>query len=103
MSRRFTLAFRVTAVDTPLVQCSLAANGELRIEELPQGEFLFSARFPNSQPTCICVITLKHLPDFVLEAKGAAQQFRAALSSEQEKFAESLNARVKQMSASHDQ
>jgi hypothetical protein len=83
----------VIVVDAPLIQYWLQPEGQLQLEEVDQGEFLFFARIPHFFGSCIRVVTLKHVPDFAQEAKKAAEQFRAALKSEEQKITESWGKR----------
>jgi len=75
-----SFGFPVIVIDGPLMRCSLAENGEVRLEEVDQGEFLF---FLGDFGTCIRVVTARCLAAFTLEAKQVADQLRAEL-----KFAE---------------
>ena len=83
------IAFPIIVVDTPIIQCSLQATGQLRLEEVNQGEFLFVARLPSHFASCIRVITATHLLAFADEAKRVAEKLRAALKPEEEKVMES--------------
>jgi hypothetical protein len=89
----FVIAFPVIVVDAPLIECSLQADGQLRLNEVDQGEFLFSAWLPRYFGSCIRVITAKYLPVFTREAKQAAEQVRAVLKPEEEKVRESWHQR----------
>jgi hypothetical protein len=84
----FVLAFPVIVVDTPLLECWLAPDRQLRLEEVTQGEFLFIARLPQHFGSCIRVVTAPHLEAFAQEAKDAAGRFRAALPGAQTKSGE---------------
>lgn len=85
----FGLAFPIIVVDTKLFQCSLQADGEMLLEETMMGEFLFVTKSPKNFGTCIRVVTLKHLPQFVFEAKRVAEEFREAFRSEDKKLQDS--------------
>lgn len=85
----FILAFPVIVIDAPLIQCWLASDGQLQLQDVDQGEFLFFARIPNFFGSCIRVVTSKQLPNFAQEAKKAAQQFRMVLKAEEQKVIES--------------
>jgi hypothetical protein len=85
----FILAFPVIVIDAPLIQSSLQPDGQLRLQELDQGEFLFFARIPRYFGSCIRVVTSKHLAEFAGEAKKAAEHFRNALKPEEQKITES--------------
>jgi len=82
----FGVAFPIIVVDTRLFQCSLQADGEILLEETMMGEFLFVTKFPKYFGTCIRVVTLKHLPQFVFEAKRVAGEFREFFKPEDKKL-----------------
>lgn len=82
----FGVAFPIIVIDTELFQCSLQENGEILVEEIIMGEFLFVTKIPQYFGSCIRVVTLKHLPQFVSEAKDVAQKFREAFKPEDEKL-----------------
>lgn len=77
---RFTLAFPVIVIDSPLISCSMLKNGKLRLKEVDSGEFLFLMAVPNHFGSCIRVVTESALPAFAKEAKQAATKFRAAFT-----------------------
>ena len=82
----FGIGFPIIVIDTELFQCSLQADGEVSLEEVLMGEFLFVAKIPKYFGSCIRVITLKHLPQFISEAKDVAQKLREAFNPEDEKL-----------------
>jgi hypothetical protein len=84
------VAFPVIVVDAPLIRCALHANGQLRLDEVDEGEFLFVANLPSRFASCIRVITATYLPAFAHEAKRVAEQLRGALKPQEEKIVESL-------------
>ena len=51
----FILVFPVIVIDTPLFECTLQSNGQLQLDEVSQGEFLFVARLPSRFGSCIRV------------------------------------------------
>lgn len=77
---RFTLAFPIIVVDSPLISCTLQKNGGLKLEEIDSGEFLFLTAFPDHFGSCIRVVTENALSAFAREAKRAATKFRRALT-----------------------
>ncbi|MEW6529336.1 MAG: hypothetical protein AB1473_00770 [Thermodesulfobacteriota bacterium] len=89
----FGFAFPVIVVNTPLIECSLLPSGELRLDEVAQGEFLFLARLPGYFGTCIRVVTAKHLPVFAREAKRAAELIREVLKPDEQRIIESWQER----------
>lgn len=56
--------FPVIVIDGPLIRCSLEENGEVQLEEVDQGEFLF---FLGGFGTCIRVVTARNLATFTFE------------------------------------
>jgi hypothetical protein len=72
------IAFPVIVVSSPLVRCSLDTNGEIAAEEIKHGEVFLSYALPGAPTTCIRVVTVEHLPDFV----GAASQVAGVLRAE---------------------
>jgi hypothetical protein len=87
------LAFPIIVVDAPLIQCSLRKDGNLDLQEVDQGEFLFFTHLPHFFGSCIRVVTAAHLASFALEAKRNAEHFRTALKPEEEKIRESWRKR----------
>jgi hypothetical protein len=81
-----SFAFPVIVIDGPLLRCSLEENGEVQLEEVDQGEFLF---FLGDFGTCIRVVTAGRLTAFTHEAKQVADQLRAELKLEEEKVVKS--------------
>lgn len=69
------LAFPVIVVDAPLIQCSLRKDGQLDLQEVDQGEFLFFAHLPHYFGSCIRVVSSEHLAVFAREAKRNAEHF----------------------------
>ena len=86
----YSLAFPVIVVDSPLLQCSLAVDGSIVLEEVPQGEFLFVAALPRRFGACIRIVTANYLSEFAVEAKQIATRIRNELKNEEAKVKESL-------------
>jgi hypothetical protein len=82
----FILAFPVIVIDTPLFECTLQSDGQLQLDDVSQGEFLFVARLPSRFGSCIRVITEGYVQTFAQEARDAAEQFRAALKPKEERI-----------------
>ena len=78
-------AFPVVVIDGPLIRCFLAENGDVQLEEVEEGEFLFSG---HELGACIRVVTAARLSAFALEAKSVADELRAGLKSEEERVVE---------------
>lgn len=90
--KHFNFAFPIIAVDTPLIRCVLNAKGEMDLEEVQQGEFLFMG---HATGTCIRVITSRYLADFAREAKQVACQIQKVLSAYEAQKVDEFNKRVK--------
>ena len=89
----YSLAFPVIVVDSPLLQCSLAQDGSIVLEEVPQGEFLFFAALPRQFGSCIRIVTADYLSEFAIEAKQVATRIRNELKNEETKVRESWRER----------
>jgi hypothetical protein len=61
----------------------------LQLKQIKSGEFLFLSKLQKHFGTCIRVVTANALEDFAIEAKQAANQFRAAFKAEEERITES--------------
>jgi hypothetical protein len=72
----FRLAFPLVIVDSPLLLCGLNAENELEIKEMQSGEILFTNPDQEGDSTCIRIVTLEGLTDFVSEARMEVQKLR---------------------------
>jgi hypothetical protein len=88
-STPYVFAFPILVVNSPILQCTLAEDGQIEVAEVSEGEWLFFAKLPEWFGTCIRVVSLEHLPTFVREAKAFTQQLRAEFKPEQEKVLKS--------------
>jgi len=79
-------AFPVIVIDGPLIQCTFGKDGEVQLEEVEQGEFLF---FLGSFGTCIRVVTASYLGTFTVEAKQVANDLRAAFKADEQQIVDS--------------
>lgn len=82
----FILAFPVIVIDTPLFECTLQTDGQLQLDEVTHGKFLFVARLPNYFGSCIRIINEGYIQTFSHEARNVAEQFRAILKPEEEQI-----------------
>jgi hypothetical protein len=83
--KRIGFVFPVIVTNAPLIQCSLAHDGQrLQLEEVGQGEFLFLERGFNA---CIRVVRINQLPSFALEAKKIGDVLQQEFKSEGEQIA----------------
>lgn len=89
----YSLAFPVIVVDSPLLQCSLAQDGSIVLDEIAQGEFLFFADLPRQFGSCIRIITADYLSEFAIQAKQVANRIRDELKDEERKVRESWRGR----------
>lgn len=86
--RFLRFSFPVIVVDTPLIRCGLNAKGETDLEEVQQGEFLFTG---HTLGTCIRVVTVGHLREFAREAKDVACQLQGELNTEEKRIIDDFN------------
>jgi hypothetical protein len=54
--------------------------GKLQLEEIPEGEVFFKYGLASPFRTCIRVVTLRGLPEFVLNARRIAKFMKTLLS-----------------------
>lgn len=80
------IGFPIIVVDTPLTRCVLGESGEIELEEIAEGEFLFVG---HKLGTCIRVVTASRLTSFAAEARQVANQLRSELKAEEEAVLES--------------
>jgi hypothetical protein len=86
--KRIEFVFPVIVTNAPLIQCSLPTDGQLQLEEVPQGEFLFlSGQFAS----CIRVVTENYLPVFAKEAKSIADELQKEFNADGERLQQELN------------
>jgi hypothetical protein len=79
----FRLAFPLVVVDSPLLICSLNSENEPEIREVQSGEILFTNPDQDGDSTCIRVVTIEGLPDFVSEARVELQKLRYEFKTEE--------------------
>ncbi len=79
-------AFPIIVVNSPILECRLSENGQIEIQEVAEGEWLFFAQLPNFFGTCIRVVSIDRLPEFATEAKALALKIREDLKGEQDKI-----------------
>jgi len=73
----FRIIFPIVVINAPLIRCNLDDDGELHLEQVDSGEILFTAPGQERITTCIRVVTLERLADFVSEAQKEVAQIRA--------------------------
>ena len=71
------IAFPVIVIESPLIRCSLADDGEIQTEELLEGEVFF--QHDDNQACCIRVVTLAGLAKFVQQGLEVASILREHL------------------------
>jgi hypothetical protein len=64
------VSFPLIVVDSPLFLCQLDETSESFIKEVESGEIQFQNPDEPNEETCVRVVTLKHLPNFIREAQG---------------------------------
>jgi hypothetical protein len=84
----FSCAFPVIVINAPLIRCVLDARGEMQLEEVEEGEFLFTG---HELGTSIRVVTIAHLPTFATEAKQVAERLLAEHKADEEEFMRTSN------------
>jgi hypothetical protein len=89
-SKQIAFAFPVIVIDGPLIRCSLAENGDVQLEEVSVGEFLFGQEFG----ACIRVVTVKYLATFAFEAKKTMDLLRSELKSDANQIRESWDSKA---------
>lgn len=75
--------FPVIVTNAPLIKCWLSDNGQLQLQEVNQGEFLF---LEEGFTFSIRVVTASHLPAFALEAKTIGDELRKEFRPEAEQW-----------------
>lgn len=75
--------FPVVVVDSPLFECTLQSDGELRLEEVSQSEFLFTAHIPEWVGCWVKVVRKSQLPVFAGWARELADILRHDLKDEE--------------------
>ena len=63
-------AFPVVVVDAPLVECFLDDDGEMQVEEIPDGVLFFDGQLPNSHGCCLRIISRGALHNYCDELVG---------------------------------
>jgi hypothetical protein len=82
----FRIASPIIVVDGPLVRGSLSEKGDVDLEEVEEGEFLF---FFRDRGSCIRILTASRVAEFAQEAKRVASEIRSMLKSEEQKVVDS--------------
>jgi hypothetical protein len=80
---RFLLAFPLVIVDSPLLLCGLNSENEPEVRQVQSGEILFTNPDQEDDSTCIRVVTLDGLPDFISEARIEIQKLRNEFRAEE--------------------
>ncbi len=83
---RLHFAFPLIVVDTPLIRCFLDENGRVQLQEVEEGELLFTAHLG----TCIRIVTQRSLPAFATQAKHVAEMLMIDLRDEEKKFFDAI-------------
>jgi hypothetical protein len=72
----FRLAFPLVVIDSPLLLCGLNSENEPEIREVESGEVLFTNPDSTGDSTCIRIVTIEGLSNFVSEARIEIQKLR---------------------------
>ncbi len=83
--------FPVIAVDSPIYECTLLANGELALEEVSHSEFLFVAHIPGRIGCWVRIVGKADLPRYAAWARELANTLRADLKDQEERVLGTLN------------
>lgn len=81
------VAFPIIVIDTPLIRCSLDAAGQVELQEVEQGEFLFTG---HPVRTCIRIVTLPYLHTFAKEAKQVTEQLKKDFKDKEEELFDAM-------------
>lgn len=76
------IVFPVIVIDSPLVQCSISNEGEMEVDQIEEGEFVFRADPPKDFLTSIRVVTIERLGTFAVEARKIADRLRVDFEGE---------------------
>jgi len=87
----YRMAFPIIVVDGPLVRGYLSEKGDVDLEEVGEGEFLF---FFRDHGSCIRILTASRVAEFAQEAKRVANEIRSMLKFEERKVVDSWKKRI---------
>jgi len=95
----FAFVFPVIVISAPLIQCSLAPNGQLHLEEVEQGEYLFlSSRFGS----CIRIVTANYLPAFATTARRIGDQLQQEFAADAAEITERYKSGRRKIRVTHE-
>lgn len=77
-------AFPSIVIGSPLFECYLSEQGEMRIDEVTDGWLFFSARIPNFTGTCIRIVSEAGLKKYALEMTATRKKLHELTSDEVE-------------------
>lgn len=86
-------AVPVIVVNAPIFECELRANGEMELVEVPQTDFLFSARIPGHVACSIRVVHVNAILETARWAKRVVDFLREDLKSEEDRLLAELKAK----------
>lgn len=79
---RFLFIFPCIVVDCKIFECFFDADGEITIEEITGVDYWFSMEIAGELGTCIRIITLDKLLDYVEEAKSISDALLSILDAD---------------------
>ncbi len=82
---KYAFAFPIIVIDSPLYECAQSEKGELKLVEVEESSFLFSAYLPQRTGCCVRVVRKECLADFSIAAKNMADEIRKGLKVEENK------------------
>ncbi|MFL6305447.1 MAG: hypothetical protein ACJ72H_18105 [Candidatus Sulfotelmatobacter sp.] len=80
-SKYLNFAFPIIVIDAPLIQCTLDTKGEIVLQEVQEGEFLFTG---HGLGPCIRILTTSRLTPFSEQAKVVARQLHQEFAAEED-------------------
>jgi hypothetical protein len=83
-------AMPVIVVNAPIFECELDLDGGLRLTEVQQSDFIFSARIPEYVSCTIRIVHIDAIGDTAKWAKQIVNQLRADLQPEERRILEEL-------------
>ena len=78
----YVFAFPVIVIDSPLFECELKEDGDIKLTEVSESSFLFSAFIPHQVSGRIRVVTKIQLPIFAESARDLANSIVEELEAE---------------------
>uniref|UniRef100_C5CLR6 Uncharacterized protein n=1 Tax=Variovorax paradoxus (strain S110) TaxID=543728 RepID=C5CLR6_VARPS len=84
-------AIPIIVVNAPIFECELGLDGKLRLTEVLQSDFIFSARIPKNVSCTIRVVHIDAVDDTARWAKQIVDRLRADLRPEEQRVLAELS------------